>query len=149
MGRWNYKQGETFNREWTGLRYQPAKTEALHGLWDDRYKCHIVPFNLKGFFSPWLEDFIPLKILQRDINAIPTFYFINLWLKVLVAQSCPTLCYPVDYSPQAPLSVELSRQEYWSGCHFLLQGIFPTQGSNQGLLHCRQILPTREAQIFD
>ena len=33
-----------------------------------------------------------------------------------------------------------SRQEYWSGCHFLLQRIFPTQGSNLGLLHCRQIL---------
>ena len=26
------------------------------------------------------------------------------------------------------------------GCHFLLQGIFPTQGSNLGLLHCRRIL---------
>ena len=26
------------------------------------------------------------------------------------------------------------------GFHFLLQGIFPTQGSNPGLLHCRQIL---------
>ena len=26
------------------------------------------------------------------------------------------------------------------GCHFLLQRIFPTQGSNPGLLHCRQIL---------
>ena len=26
------------------------------------------------------------------------------------------------------------------GSHFLLQGIFPTQGSNPGLLHCRQIL---------
>ena len=26
------------------------------------------------------------------------------------------------------------------GCHSLLQGIFPTQGSNVGLLHCRQIL---------
>ena len=26
------------------------------------------------------------------------------------------------------------------GCLSLLQGIFPTQGSNQGLLHCRQIL---------
>ena len=25
-------------------------------------------------------------------------------------------------------------------CHSLLQGIFPTQGSNPGLLHCRQIL---------
>ena len=26
------------------------------------------------------------------------------------------------------------------GCHFLLQGNFPTQGSNPGLLHCRQTL---------
>ena len=26
------------------------------------------------------------------------------------------------------------------GCHFLLQGIFPTQGLSSGLLHCRQIL---------
>ena len=26
------------------------------------------------------------------------------------------------------------------GCHFLLQGIFPTEESNPGLLHCRQIL---------
>ena len=26
------------------------------------------------------------------------------------------------------------------GSHVLLQGIFPTQGSNLGLLHCRQIL---------
>ena len=26
------------------------------------------------------------------------------------------------------------------GCHYLLQGIFPTQGSNLSLLHCREIL---------
>ena len=26
------------------------------------------------------------------------------------------------------------------GSHFLLQGIFPTQGPNRGLLHCRPIL---------
>ena len=26
------------------------------------------------------------------------------------------------------------------GCHFLFQGIFPTQGSNLGLLYCRQML---------
>ena len=35
------------------------------------------------------------------------------------------------------------------GCHALLQGIFPTQGSNPGLLHCRWFFPswaTREAQ---
>ena len=29
---------------------------------------------------------------------------------------------------------------YWSGSCSHLQGIFPTQGLNQGLLHCRQIL---------
>ena len=36
---------------------------------------------------------------------------------------------------QALLSMGLSRQEYWSGLHFLLQGIFPAQGLNQHPLH--------------
>ena len=49
-----------------------------------------------------------------------------------VAESCQTLwllC-PWD-SPGKNLGV---------GCHFLLWGIFQTQESNPGLLHCRQIL---------
>ena len=33
-----------------------------------------------------------------------------------------------------------SRQSPGVGCHFLLQGIFPTQGLNLGLPHCRQAL---------
>ena len=36
-------------------------------------------------------------------------------------------------------------------CHFLLQGIFPTQGSNPGLPHCRQMLTvwaTREVNFI-
>ena len=42
---------------------------------------------------------------------------------------------------QAVLSTEFSRQEYWSGySHSLLQGFFPTQGSNPSLLQYRQIL---------
>ena len=41
---------------------------------------------------------------------------------------------------QAPLSMGFSRQEYWNGCHSLLQGIFLTQGLNLSLLYCRQIL---------
>ena len=36
--------------------------------------------------------------------------------------------------------MRFSRQEYWSGCHSFLQEIFPTQGLNLGLLHCRQTL---------
>ena len=41
---------------------------------------------------------------------------------------------------QAPLSMGFSRPKYWSGSHPLLPGIFLTQGSNSGLLHCKQIL---------
>ena len=36
---------------------------------------------------------------------------------------------------QASLSLGLSRQEYWVGCYFPLQGSFLTQGSNLCLLH--------------
>ena len=36
--------------------------------------------------------------------------------------------------------MKFSRQEYWSGLPFPLQGIFLTQGLNSGFLHCRQIL---------
>ena len=35
---------------------------------------------------------------------------------------------------QAPLSVGFSRQDTGVDCHFLLQGIFPTQGSHLPLL---------------
>ena len=35
------------------------------------------------------------------------------------------------------------------GCHFLLQGIFPTQGSNLHLLHCRQILYYQTSPFVD
>ena len=46
---------------------------------------------------------------------------------------------PWTLACQDPLSMGFSRQEYWSGLAFLLQGIFLTQGLNPGLLHCRQI----------
>ena len=33
-------------------------------------------------------------------------------VKVLVAQSCPTVCIPWTIAGQVPLSMEFSRQEY-------------------------------------
>ena len=60
---------------------------------------------------------------------------------LVVAQSCPTLCDPMDYSPNRLLYPwDSPSKNTGVGCHFLLQGIFPTQGSNPRLLHCRQIL---------
>ena len=47
---------------------------------------------------------------------------------------CVQLCVtPWTGAHQAPLSMEFSRQEYWGGLPFLLQGIFFTQGMNPHL----------------
>ena len=51
---------------------------------------------------------------------------------MLVSQSYLTLCDSMGSLPGS--SVKFSGQEYGAGCHFLPQGIFPTQGSKLGLL---------------
>ena len=60
--------------------------------------------------------------------------------QTLVTQSCPTLCDSMDYSPQVPLSMEFSRQEFWSGLPFPSPGHLPSPGIEPRLLHGRQIL---------
>ena len=55
-----------------------------------------------------------------------------------IAQSCPTLCDPVDTRFLLPW--DFLGKSTGVGCHFLLQGVFPNQGSNPDLLHCRQTL---------
>ena len=59
----------------------------------------------------------------------------------LVAQSCPTLCDPMNCRPpDCSVHGDSPGKNTGVGHHALLQGIFPTQGSNPGLAHCRQIL---------
>ena len=63
---------------------------------------------------------------------------------MLVTWSCLTL------TSWAVHGILQARVLEWVGFRFLLQEIFPTQGWNPGLLHCRRILyrlTTREAQI--
>ena len=56
-----------------------------------------------------------------------------------VTQSRPTPCNPMDCSPPG-FSVHgiFPGKNTGVGCHFLLQGLFPTQGSNLHLLHLLQ-----------
>ena len=60
---------------------------------------------------------------------------------MLVAQLHPTLCDPMDYSPPGSSvhGILQARILEWV-VNFLYQETFPTQGSNLGLQHCRQIL---------
>ena len=60
---------------------------------------------------------------------------------VLVSQSCLTLCQPMDCRPPgfSVQGISQARILEWVAISFS-RGFFPKQGSNPGLLHCRQIL---------
>ena len=61
--------------------------------------------------------------------------------KKKVAESCLTLCDPTNCKPtRLPHPWNFPGKSTGVDCHFLLQGIFPTQGSNWGLPRCRQTL---------
>ena len=73
----------------------------------------------------WREDHPPLLILS---------------VLCLVDQLCLTLCDAMDCSPPGSSAhVASPGKNTRVGCHALLQGIFPTQGWNPGLLPCRQV----------
>ena len=55
---------------------------------------------------------------------------------------------PGTVAHQAPPSWDFPGKNTAEGCHFLLQGIFPTQGLNPGLLHYRQTLYYLSHQVF-
>ena len=116
---------------------------------------YAVSFKLK-FYCVWTSSTVCQKIVLSLSSCLFTFdkiavspflcllqlffLFWPIWPHVASAvpccgQLCLTLCDPMDWSPQTPLPMEFSRQEYWSGLSFLLQGILPTQESNPGLLH--------------
>ena len=61
-------------------------------------------------------------------------------MRVLVNQLYPTLWDPWTIAHQAPLSMEFSRQAYWSGLPFPSPGDLLSQGLNSHHQHCRQIL---------
>ena len=51
--------------------------------------------------------------VQKGAHLCPTRKAGGGWWRV--TQLCPSLCDPMEYSPQAPLSLGFSKQEHWSG----------------------------------
>ena len=83
----------------------------------------------KDVFDPSYND---LKLMIWNCNYFCTKLIPS---EVKVPQSCPTLWSHGLYSPwNSP------GQNIEVGSLSLLQRIFPTQGSNPGLSHCRQII---------
>ena len=82
-------------------------------------------------------------ILQARTLDWVAISFSNAWKWKVEGKSLSPvrlLATPWTTAYQAPQSMGFSRQEYWSGLPVPSQGIFPTQGSNSGLLYCRHIL---------
>ena len=68
----------------------------------------------------------------------------------VIRSVCPTLCDPMGYSPPGSSVLGILQARTAVGCHFLLQGIFLTQGTNPGLLPYRptlHLLNHREYQV--
>ena len=97
---------------------------------------HIYSTNHKGKACSGAEK--SSKILNGNIvkyqqTALLQQFVVQSLSKI--ARSCPRLfANPQTAAHQAPLFMGFPRQEYQS-CHFLVQRIFPTQGSNPRLLH--------------
>ena len=127
--------------------------------WSERNRIIKVPGTLvKGhcdglFCALWgticYFSFNNLEILETCKNMVISFFLLDAWLAAswllyvccccccLVAQSCLTLCDPRDCSTPGSCPRDFSGKNSGVGCHFLLQGIFLTQGSNTHLLQWR------------
>jgi len=83
----------------------------------------------------------PGLMINRNPVNIPICpqRYLTFLVCVLVAQLCPTLCNSMDYSPPGSSvhGILQARIPQWVA---ILQGLFPTQGLNLDLLHCRKIL---------
>ena len=113
-----------------------------HGICFQKIIKHSIPkCNKKYFYSRTCKENHSQGFINKDL---PVFLVSSgpqraLFGAVLVAQWCPTGT-SWTVACQAPLSMELYRQEYWSGLPFLFSRILLNKGSNPGLLYCRQIL---------
>ena len=77
----------------------------------------------------WLHFFLVIGAFKIDLSCAVIRLF---------TQSCPTLCDSMDCNlPGSSVLGNSPGKNTGVVCHFLLQGIFPTQGSNPGLPQCR------------
>ena len=85
----------------------------------------------------WYEPREGEQMLRSDREVKVAQWKCESWSdrEVKVWKSLRLFVIPWTVACQAPLSIEFSRQEYWSGLPFPPPGIFLTQGLNPNLLH--------------
>ena len=103
-------------------------------------QCGTALLHLSRYYTVWLKLSISCVcflctyyLCEKHYKSITVHTYMN-------AQSCPTLCNPMDCGPPGSSvhGIQYSKNTA-VGCHSLLQGISLIQGLNPGLLHCKQI----------
>ena len=86
--------------------------------------------------SEWLSEALLFQVYSAcSVAQVSIKALLSSLHLCLVAQSCPALFNHVDCSsPDSSVHGIFSARNTEVGCHFLLQGIFPTQGLNLCLL---------------
>ena len=82
---------------------------------------------------------LPYMHTSRLLSTFISYHQV-LFVCALVAQSCPTLCDPMDHSPWGSSVHGFPGKNIGVGCHFLLQRLSPIQELNPHVLHYRQTL---------
>ena len=119
-------------------------TVASHAIWRQETPFSFLPYGkgAKGVIFVFLRIWCFQKskesgkdgIFRSKVTIDYYFSFLLFPYACVSHFSCVQLFVTLwTVAGQAPLSMGFSRQEYWSGCHFRLQGMFPTQGSNPPL----------------
>ena len=105
--------------------------------------CEITTTIKFTYSSSFIISLIHLCVcLLRRYNLLSTL-LVNIKHTVCVCllnSHIPLFVTPWAVAHQVPLSMKFSGKNTRVGCHSLLQGISPTQGSNPGLLHWERIL---------
>ena len=107
-------KSRTWLSDWTELNDGRALSSSLPDSMG--WKQVLGPFHTQRNYSQTVDPWGHLTVSS----------FLHFEISVKVAQSCLTLCCPGQNTGMSSLS--------------LFQGIFPNQGLNPGLPHCRQIL---------
>ena len=141
--------------QWVSPSHQVAKVSA---------SASVLPLNIQDWFPLGWTDWISLQseglsrvfsnttVQKHQFFGRSAFFIIQLSHPYMstgkTMKSWKLSCLVVSDSVQ-PHRRQPTRllcpwdspgKNTWVGCHFLLQGIFPTQGPNPGLPHCRQTL---------
>ena len=133
----SFSRGSSWPRDQTRVSWTSGR---FFTIWDTReaHRSHIYILCLH------IQKYIlNTQYTQRKVDGctlMHTYIYTHVVL-CLVAQSCPTVGSPMDCSlSDSSVHGDSPGKNTRVGYHALLQGIFPTQGSNPGLMHCRWIL---------